>query len=86
MDLSKLKVGMTVYRVYEMECSEGWDTETVFKDEVRSITESKTGNTISFKKGSAVYLNEKGKNQYHNDTIFKTKKEILNYVSSEMLK
>jgi hypothetical protein len=86
MELNKLKVGSSVYRAVQNECSEGWCAESYCKDTVMAIEETSIGKTIKFKKESDIDLNDKGEDTYASyNKCYKTKKELLDYISEEVL-
>lgn len=85
-DLKTVKVGQTLYCSQINECCEGWESTSFHKTKVTVIEEHKSGSVIQFDNGvSQVYLNKDGRLDYHNHAFFKTKKEILDYISSNIL-
>lgn len=85
-DLKTLEVGQTLYCSQVNECCEGWSSTSFHKTEVVSIEKSNHHITINFNNDvSSVYLDNKGKDYYGIHLFFKTKEEILDYISSEIL-
>ncbi len=85
-DLKTVKVGQKLYCSQINECCEGWESTSFHKTEVTAIKENKTGNVIEFNNDvSPVYLNNDGKDTYGTHLFFKTKEEILDYISSNIL-
>lgn len=85
-DLRTLKVGQTVYRTQQNECSEGWSEESYHKSEVKNIIKSNDGFFIVFDDGRRINASKDGKDIYRSyQTLFKTKGDIMKYISSEIL-
>lgn len=86
-DLKTLEVGQTLYCSQVNQCCEGWDSTSFHKTEVVSIKNSGNSTVIEFSNDvSPVFLNNKGKDSYGIHLFFETKEEILDYISSEILK
>lgn len=85
-DLKTVKVGQKLYCAQINECCEGWESTSFHKTKITAIEEDHSGIVIKLDNGVGnVYLNKDSTHQYHNFTFFKTKREILNYISSNIL-
>lgn len=85
-NLNTLSTGQTLYCSQINECCEGWTSTSFHKTKVVSVERNANGSTIKFNNDvSPLYIDNNGRDIYNTHIFFKTKKEILDYISSQIL-